>query len=353
MRMVSRQTGKHLFLFRIYCQTNVLGNINDALRNLIMQHADTRTFLRHYFSRHVIADTLAIVRGLESQDALMYAACRMSRSIDPRRPRKLTRAQTLSVNDDPEVRNLLKHRARFKDRLESRVTRNEEYCLLSREITKARQRKRHALLSNVQRRWDKEQAIADIEFQLTGDKFQPELNKIVDATKKKSLKHKRLIQTVMTLPVANIDEERSRRDAAIAAVMTYCEMKEDGPRRDPYSRHHEGPTLLNSSVEKKANAAFPDTQAHEKQQQLEEAMLSMFQKKRPTICFLCLAKKKLALNKRVYHFETAGDLSKHFRRRHLENIRDDDAIECEICNMPLDDKMHLQSHALRIHDTVS
>ena len=38
----------------------LLGNISDALRNLIMQHADTRTFLRHYLSRHVTADTLAL-----------------------------------------------------------------------------------------------------------------------------------------------------------------------------------------------------------------------------------------------------------------------------------------------------
>ena len=331
----------------------MLGNISDALRNLIMQHADTRTFLRHYLSRHVTADTLAIVRGLEPQDALMHAACRMSRSIDPRRPRKLTQAQALSVNDDPEVRNLVEHRARLKDQLESLATRNEEYCLLGREITKARQRKRHALLPAIQQRWDKEQAVADIEFQLAGGKFQPGLNKVVDATKGRSLEHKRLIQTVMTLPVANLDEERSRRDAAIAAVMAYCEVEEGGPRRDPYSRHHEGPALPNSPVEEKPNAAFTDTQGHGEQQQLEEAMLSVFQEKRPTICFLCLGKKKLALDKRVYRFGTAGDLSKHFRRRHLENIRDDDAIECRICNMPLDDKMHLQSHALRIHGTVS
>ena len=331
----------------------LLGNISDALRNLIMQHADTRTFLRHYLSRHVTADTLAIVRGLEPQDAVMHAACRMSRSIDPQRPRKLTRAQALSVNDDPDVRSLVQHRAILKDCLGHRAMQNEEYCLLGREIAKARQRKRHALLPEVQKRWDKQQAVADIEFQLAGGKFQPNWNKTVDATNGRSFEHKRLIQTVMTLPVANLEEELSRRHAAIAAVMAYCEVEEGGPRRDCNTHPHEVSAPPNSSIEKRPNAASQNTQAPGEHDKLDKAMLSVFHEKRPTLCFLCLARKKLPLDKRVYRFGTPGDLSKHFRRRHLENIRDDDTIECGVCNMPLDDKMHLQNHALRIHGTVS
>ncbi|KAF2184210.1 hypothetical protein K469DRAFT_689528 [Zopfia rhizophila CBS 207.26] len=61
------------------------GNISDALRNLIMQHADTRTFLRHYLSRRVTADTQAIIHGVAPQDDIMQAACRMSRWINPER----------------------------------------------------------------------------------------------------------------------------------------------------------------------------------------------------------------------------------------------------------------------------
>ena len=55
----------------------------------------------------------------------------------------------------------------------------------------------------------------------------------------------------------------------------------------------------------------------------------------------------------MYRFRTAGDLSKHFRCGHLENTRNDDAIEYGIYNLALDDKMHLQNHALRIYGTVS
>ena len=118
-------------------------------------------------------------------------------------------------------------------------------------------------------------------------------------------------------------------------------------------RHHEGPALPNSAVEETPQAASSDTKRLGEQQQLDEAMVSVFQEKRPTIYFLCLAKKKLALDKRVYHFVTLGDLSKHFRYRHLENIGDDNTIECRIYNMPLDDRIYLQNHALHINGTVS
>ena len=175
----------------------------------------------------------------------------------------------------------------------------------------------------------------------------------MDATNGRSFKHKRLIQTVMTLPVANLKEELSRWHAAIAAVMAYCEVEEGGPRQDCNTHLHEVLASPNSSIEKRPNTTSQNTQAPREYDKLDKAMLLVFHEKRPTLCFLCLARKKLPLDKRVYRFETLGDLFKHFRHQYLENIRDDDTIECSVCNMPLDDKMHLQNHALRIHSIVS
>ena len=51
----------------------------------------------------------------------------------------------------------------------------------------------------------------------------------MDATDRRTFEHKRLIQTVMTLPVANLEEELSRRHVAIAVVIAYCEVEEGGP----------------------------------------------------------------------------------------------------------------------------
>ena len=51
-------------------------------------------------------NTQAAYRGLKPQTALMRAASGMSRTIDPRRPRKLNLAQQAEVDRHPEVRLL-------------------------------------------------------------------------------------------------------------------------------------------------------------------------------------------------------------------------------------------------------
>lgn len=75
------------------------GNVSDAMQNLMMGHASINTFLKHYLSRRVTVDTQAVVRRTQPQDTMMRAACNMSRSIDHRRPQRLTPEQSASVND--------------------------------------------------------------------------------------------------------------------------------------------------------------------------------------------------------------------------------------------------------------
>jgi len=92
------------------------------------------------------------------------------------------------------------------------------------------------------------------------------------------------------------------------------------------------------------------------------AVLSVFiasKEERPRRCFLCvglalrLEPDDPCIEELTHEFYRAGDVSKHFRRKHLKNIREGDDIECGACYMPLDHKMHLQRHALQIHGTVS
>ena len=51
-----------------------------------MHHADTRTFLKFYLSRRISKNLPAIIRGLDPEEDIIRAACRMSRTIDPDRP---------------------------------------------------------------------------------------------------------------------------------------------------------------------------------------------------------------------------------------------------------------------------
>ena len=94
-----------------------LDRISDSFRNLIMQHFESQTFQRHYLTRYISADTQAAYRGLPSQDALMRAASGMSRTIDPRRPRKLTTAQLAEIDQQPTVKELFRRREKLKNEL--------------------------------------------------------------------------------------------------------------------------------------------------------------------------------------------------------------------------------------------
>jgi hypothetical protein len=63
--------------------------------------------------------------------------------------------------------------------------------------------------------------------------------------------------------------------------------------------------------------------------------------------------KDLLFTKCVYEFASLGDLTKHFKRKHLSKLNEGDKPHCGVCLMQLQHKMHFQSHALAIHGTVS
>ncbi|KAH6668376.1 hypothetical protein B0J14DRAFT_675079, partial [Halenospora varia] len=73
-------------------------DVSDSMQNLILQHSSIETSLKHYLDRNINVDVQNIYRGQAPQRDLMRFACSMRRSIDPRRPRKLTTEQSASVN---------------------------------------------------------------------------------------------------------------------------------------------------------------------------------------------------------------------------------------------------------------
>src|SRR6266480_4915970 len=67
---------------------------------------------------------------------------------------------------------------------------------------------------------------------------------------------------------------------------------------------------------------------------IEAAKVSVYKEKRPTICFVCLGE-NLPMDQRIRSFYTSGDLSKHFKRKHLEFIKEGDSLGCKLCQVPL------------------
>jgi hypothetical protein len=243
---------------------------------------------------------------------------------------------------------LIEERDKWKRRFGSKATKQKGYKRLCREICNERKRQRYALLREIQAKWDLEHPVRLVERQLSGETFSNDVKATLQMSDDMPPKQKRLIETIMTLPGTTLEEEIRRRNAAIDAVAAYCKFEEGGARG---ARKRPSPRVARPIKTEGATqlvATDPDEQA------LNEAMLSVFQEKRPTICFICLGRQGLPLQKRVYAFATPGDLTKHFKRKHLAGeLKEEQLIECSICRMPLNDKMHLQNHALKIHGTVS
>ena len=162
---------------------------------------------------------------------------------------------------------------------------------------------------------------------------------------------KRLAETVITLPGETIEAELRRRDTAIDAVAAYYHYQEGGAAAQPRPW---------SSTQRAKASPTPSPETHPQlaaaaaeKQALSDAMLLVFTEKRTTTCFLCLGEQNLPFEKRTYKFASPGDLTKHFKRKHLAHIKEGDRLRCKVCQMGLQHKQHLQNHALSIHGTVS
>ncbi|BCR90283.1 uncharacterized protein ACHE_60169S [Aspergillus chevalieri] len=84
-------------------ELNSSEELTDALQNVILQHADIRTFVRHY-EVNVDVDVQGIIRKTGSQTQFVRFACSLSASIDPNQPYKLSSKESKSLNELPVVR---------------------------------------------------------------------------------------------------------------------------------------------------------------------------------------------------------------------------------------------------------
>jgi hypothetical protein len=233
----------------------------------------------------------------------------------------------------------------MKQKLQKMPRSSKERMSALRKIKNAKQRMRNALLKKTREEWTTKQAVDDIERQLCGEGFAPQPTEFPCPPQHPV--QKRLFAAITAPSEQTLENQYRRRNNAIHAIIAYCSVEE-------------GRTSCRTSiVGTKSTRRLEEPIAGSP---LYAAALSVFvhdEKERPRRCFICIGKAMSLppddpnVEKLIDEFYTSSDLSKHFRRRHLENLRESDEIECRVCCMSLDNKMHLQNHARRIHGTVS
>ena len=305
-----------------------------------MDHANSDPLQKHYLGRNIDRDLWALLRGLTPQHALTTQAASIGHSISKRRPIDLTTEQTASINTHPQIRRLTRA-------LRGLPQRSPQYKAVRCDIRAEKQRLRRDLKQKIRHEWTAEQAVDDIERQLRGDGFAEDAGAETRCSPQRP-SQKRLVEA-LTAPVDNaLEGQYRRRDRAIDAIAAYCLVGEgEAP--------HQTRTTAGARRPVTARDRPADTPLH-------IATRSVFvknDKERPKICFLCVGKALSLLpddseiENLIREFYTPGDLTKHFKRKHLARIKKGDRPECNICQMPLEHKMHFQNHAKIIHGTVS
>ncbi|KAH7379041.1 hypothetical protein BKA64DRAFT_698284 [Cadophora sp. MPI-SDFR-AT-0126] len=259
-----------------------------------------------------------VYRRLDTQKDLMRFACSISRSIDPRRPRKLTPEQTCLHKRVNDLSNAPVG-SRKDNRLQKAIKR----------LYNEKQRKRRELLKDIKVHEQQLSGIVvdeDTRDALVRADMSPEQLGLIDA--------------ILTLPGKSPEQELQRRITAINAVTLYCSVEEGAPSR--HVRRSPPGTLVSPPVQ----AAEPDIA-------LRKAISSIRTDKRPKVCFVCIGTPHLTIGERVAEYANPGSLSRHFQRYHVSKLQVGQFINCMDCGVRLKTRKELLIHAERFHGTVS
>ncbi len=179
-------------------------------------------------------DTHAAYRGLEPQVAVMRAASGMSRTIDTRRPRKLTAMQWAQVDRHPEVKLLWRRKTSLKALIRDKLGTiesvkgtpiYEQYQSALHHHRNKRRWHQKALLKEVKVKYKREQPVIDIQRQLQGQSIKEEKTalKVQDYVRAERV---RVIDSLFTFASSAPKEECKRRAKAIDDLTALCSVQE-------------------------------------------------------------------------------------------------------------------------------
>jgi hypothetical protein len=157
----------------------------------------------------------------------MRFACLISRSIDPRRPRKLTTKQSASVNSFPCILTL-EHCIAKLSTLRRDHKGEEKYLKAIRRLRSEKQRQRRLLLVDLVDRFKKEQPVINSERQLSGKVVDQDTLGTLERLDRLTPEHLLLIDAILTLPETSFEHESRRRITALNAITAHYGV-EEGP----------------------------------------------------------------------------------------------------------------------------
>ncbi|KAL1974056.1 hypothetical protein VTN31DRAFT_5616 [Thermomyces dupontii] len=220
--------------------------VSTQLQNVILQHADSSTFEKHY-SVDVHVDLQGIWRGDESQNsAVTRAACSLSRTIDPQRPIRLTAEDLRHLDGQPALQKLKQQKEKlYKTMRDLQRGPEDEYKLARQRYERVRRKyqnelrlTRRKLLREKRETFSRDQPVRDVEHQLRGDNLEGEVVGALPSSPALSPQHLALLEAVLQPPGETVEADVNRLIAAVNAVRVYCGVVEGKVPRPTQRQHH-------------------------------------------------------------------------------------------------------------------
>ena len=267
----------------------------------------------------------------------------VSRTIDPRRPRKLNLAQQAEITRYSNVR-LLRRRLKsllqnFRDQKRSIVSTKgtliyDHYRQIYQAHRNLKREHEKALLTKIKERYKKKQSMIDIQRQLK--RLSIAKQKALQAIEYVFEERVHAIDALFIFATSSIEEKCQRRVIAINALIALCKKQEsqDFRRRRANIKIKENQTSISPS----SNLS--------KMLPIECKVIQ---------CIFCIENEDLSTIDRLKAFASRDDLKKHFHRKHLRHHSNGQSIACphSRCDVILNDAMHLQIHVEMMHKTLT
>ncbi|KAI9889352.1 MAG: hypothetical protein M1814_005520 [Vezdaea aestivalis] len=339
-----------------YCLRRATGNrinddphSNDAVRNLVMDHTGSMIFQRNYLSRMIRYDSQAAYMGNEHQTHLIRAASRMSRLIDPRRPKKLTAEQRKKVPCDQDIQDLYTRRDQLYGELRSAhqfiyqatgTPAYNEYDEIRKAIDKTIKLRERMLLKQIQAEYDIEAPVQDIQQQLSGEiEYFDEFASVTKAVQHAFKERSRIAKAFFESPAElKHGDKHARRVSIINDLVSLCSLRERRPPHKPRRQRVVNTLASHDQLDLESESSIREIDTY-------PIICDSLQ------CLFCLGDKGLSSKDRCQRYKSKFSMQRHVGK-HLELYQPDESILCphpRCHGILLNSAMHFKNHAARVH----
>lgn len=320
-----------------------------------MDHTNSAIFQRNYLSRMIRYDTQAAYRGTASRAVLIRAANRMSRLIDPRRPKGPTDEQRENLRREVEIKDLchrrdqlfncIRDKFQFLYRAEGEPI-HDQYKEAKRAVERLLKARERDLKKQIQAEYDAIAPLQDIRAQLAGgeaESIDPILP-IPRSFEYAFAERSRIATAFFDPPSATTaDGDVDWRISIVNDMVSLCTRQEGRFRKPPRSWK----TQLTGSSPDDADSKPVKSESSESESQVGDLFPLRC---KPFQCLHCLGDARLPSHERLRNLGSKYSLRRHFARHHpFQPGKPCPFPQPGCAQVSFNNVMQFKNHAARVH----